>query len=379
MTDFYKWVRQYIEEIDDLIFNRLTTRYLYLLSLIYLFTVYRVGLIPFPGPFLVSQNPFFNNLSHTPDSHFNYDSIVAPFIAYFTGLNSSLLTYSLLNFTIIMVANVGFVYLSKRIWNQDFAKFLTLLFVLNPLSTILLTWIGSYDSVSYFIQVFLFLTSNPILIIILGFLGGANHFPIILFSGLGLFLFRAYNPDDRIDTMRILSLLLGLGLGYITLKFYQNYYGLGLTLDRLNFLHKVIIERGGLKSHIGLNLFINWSTMLFSFYNVLWAIFVVLAYYLKRDYKKLFYLFLGSNICFFCLTLLIFDTTRVFCLLSWPMLFYGFLFLARRMQLQSHNAYLSLRRYFVVVTLIGLFVPRLYVWEGRIMFTGWISSFVHSP
>lgn len=375
MTEFYTWAGQLINRIDTLIFTQLKTKYIYGLSLAYILIVYRLGLVPFNGPFTVSQNPFINAFKDIPSAHYNYDSIVAPLIAYFAGLNASLFTYFLFNLAIILIANLSFIYLLQRTWNQDAAKILILLFVLNPISAVLFTWVGSYDSVSYLIQSCLFLVSNPIIILALGFVGGMNHFPIILVSGLSLFLFRFLNPEDKLGKLHIFSLLLGLVLGSMTLEFYQDYYELSLSLNRVGFISKILIQDVGLKSHVGRSLLLNWSTILFSFYNVLWAIAIVLAYYWKREQKKLFYVFIGSNFCFFALTLLVFDSTRVFCLLSWPTLFYGFLFLAQQMQLKSAQAYLSLRRYFIIITLVGLLVPRLYVWEGRIFFAGWISSF----
>lgn len=364
MKEFYDLIERCLTKFDRLIFKRLTLIHVYLLSLIYILVVNGLGNISNDAPYLISKNPFINVLSDSPDIAFHYDSIIVPLIGYFSGLNTSIIIYSLLNLFIVLLANVLFIYISRKKFGSDIAKIVAILFLLNPISTILFTWIGSYDSATYLLQTLLFFSANVPIIFVLSFLGGLNHFPVMLISGASLLLFRAANKKDRVKYTHLLPFLVGLVTGLIALKAYQNYFELGIDIDRFNFLKTV-----GLKYLIFDIWLSNWLALLFSLYNVLWGIVILIMYFLQRNYQRLFYIFIGSNLCFLFLTGLAIDSTRVFALLSWPLLFYSFLFIVSRARLENETFYLGLRKYLSGITLVGLFIPRIYVWTGNVHFS----------
>jgi hypothetical protein len=240
-----------------------------------------------------------------------------------------------------------------------------ILFLLTPLSTILFTWLGSYDSATYFLQISLFLSTNLPSFFILGFLGGMNHFPIVLVSGTSLLLFRVANKEDRVNYLFLFLFLFGLLAGMLALKAYQQYSGISVNVDRLSYLKLISLK------HLFFDIWLsNWLILPFSFYNILWGIVLLIVHFLHCSYKKLVYTFVGSNIFFLFLTFLgTADSTRIFSILSWPLLFYSFLFVVGQIKLNSKLSYLDLRRYLSAITLVGLFVPRMHVFDGNIYFS----------
>jgi hypothetical protein len=371
MQEFYTLAQNCITKFDCLLFNKLKLIHVYLLSLVYILAVYGYGIIPGNSSYLISKNPFVNVFRDSIGGQYNYDSVVVPMLAYFTGLNSSRLTYAILNLFIILIANTLFVYISNKKFGADTAKIFIILFLLNPLSIVLFTWVGSYDSATYFLQVLLFLSSSSPVIFLLGLLGGLNHFPIVMISGISLLLFRAVNREDKGNYTNIFLFMAGLLTGLLALKTYQQHSELGINIDRMSYLKLLSLK------HLVLDIWLsNWLALVFSLYNVLWGIVVIIGYFLYSNYKNLLYVFAGSNICFVFFTGLgSRDSTRIFAILSWPLLFYSFLFLIKKTKSKSNISYIELRKYLSALTLIGLLVPRIYLFDGNIYFSNFYILF----
>lgn len=365
MKEFYILINKSIANFDFLIFEKLKVKQVYFLSLIYIVMAYGFGLIPGNSSYLISKNPFINIFRDSLGGQYNYDSILVPMLAYFTGLNSSRLTYALLNLFIILLANALFAFFSWKKFGSDTAKILIILFLLSPVSTILFTWLGSYDSATYFLQISLFLTTSFPLVFLVGFLGGLNHLPIVLISGTSLLLFKATNKEDEVNYLHLFIFFIGLSTGFIALKAYEQHVGIAVNIDRLSYLKLISLK------HLFFDVWLsNWLTLPFSFYNVLWGIVLAIAHFLYFNYRKFVYFFAGSNILFLFFTVLgTADSTRIFSMLSWPLLFYSFIFVANKHKLGGEISYLSLRQYLSAIALIGFLVPRIYIFDGTIYFS----------
>ena len=364
MKDFYSFIQHHIVQIDNIIFEKLNLSVLSLLCLTYVVLIYGLGVVPYNALYLVSKNPFVNIFPDHPKGLYLYDSILIPFITYFTGLNKNVTVFLLFNFLIIIVAVILFILLVKKNYGRDPAKISLFLFLLNPLSNVLFTWLGYYDSATFFLQVCLLFSSHILPLFLIGFLGSLNHFPIMLFSGITVLVFQGYSQAKSVNLYKLLlSYLIGLGFGYFFLKTYQNYFDLGITLDRLGHVKEI-----GLKEFT-IYILNNSLTWLFSLYNVLWIVVIFISHYLAHNCKRLFYIFLGSNILYLCLTIVVLDSTRVFSLLSFPLLVSALLYVQNQIKNQDQTTYLSLRQFLSGLITVGLFIPRLVIWQGKIYFS----------
>ena len=364
MKDFYSFIRHHIIEIDKLIFEKLNLLVLSLFCLTYILFIYGFGSVPGNGLYLISQNPFVNIFPNHPRGLYLYDSILIPLITYFTGLNKNVTVFLLGNFFLILLGIILFILFIYKEYGRDAAKIALFIFLLSPLSNVLVTWLGYYDSATFFLQIYLLFSTQILPLFFIGLLGSLNHFPIMLFSGITVLLFQGYSQAKPINTYKILlSYILGLGLGYFVLKMYQNHFDLEITVDRLSYTKLINF------SEYARYIFKNSLTWLFSFYNILWIVVIFIGHFLSNHSKKLFYIFLGSNIVYFCLTLTVIDSTRVFSLLSFPLLVSAFLYVHNQIENQDRTSYSYFRQFLSGVIIVGLFIPRLVIWQGEIYFS----------
>jgi len=378
MNDFYGFLERRIATVDDCVFNRLNVRRFYVLCLAYAVAVYGLWIAP-PYDYLISKDPFANILIKTPRQQFLYDSIVIPLVTYFTGLNASKGLFTLFSMALILSGNMLLVYRTKRRLGSDAARVVMICFLLSPVSVVLLMWLGYYDSVTYLLQCLLFFSGSVLGNILIGFVGGLNHFPVMLISGVGLLRFRNVTGDQRSRRWQIAGYLLGLGGGYAALGAYQRHYHLALQYDRLSY-----VKLMGVKG-IAHYLLENWLAALFSLYNVLWIVVLLIAFCLYRRNRRAFWYLAGINAVFLAVSALATDTTRVFALLSWPLLTWSVLLILGWERDEGAASYGELRRFLSAVLIAGLLVPRLLVWNGSIVFSnvwemgeGAITGFLHA-
>jgi hypothetical protein len=362
INDFIGFLKERLRAIDRFLFAKLTLWQLCGLLAIYCALVHGMWTIPNGVSYQISKNPFINSYAQIPDGQINYDSLVVPLIAYASGLNRSLFTFTCLNFAFIVAAIIFLLRGIRRIWGVDFAKITILSLVLSPLSAILLTWIGSYDSMTFLLQSVLFLTKNWGAVLVLGMLGGFNHLPIMLISGTSFIFFRGtFLRPNRIKGT-LLFYWIGLCAGYAALKYYHYHYHLNLTYDRIGRTLFLLTRE--------IQLFLtNWLAAMFSLYNVLWIAVLFILFFLYRKNPRAFWCFIVGNCIFVLLSATTLDTTRVFALLSWPMLIWGLLAVFSESRSQGPGCYLQTRIFLCAVLIAGLIIPRFWVWEGEIHFS----------
>jgi len=360
INEFFSFLNKWLRAIDNFIFETLTPWQLCALLAGYCALVHGMWTVPMGASYQVSKNPFINIYSQSPADQYNYDSLVIPWVAYASGLNRSPFLFACLNVTFIVAAISVLLNGVRRKWGIDFAKITILILGLDPVSATLLTWIGSYDSMTFILQSILFLTGNWGGALVLGILGGLNHFPIALFSGTYFICFRGAFLRHNKTKGTLLFYWAGLGIGYAALKIYQYHYHLNISYDRFG-----AAERLGLKP-LARMILTNWLATAFSFYNVLWMAVLCIVFFLYRRNARAFWCFVAGNCTFVLLAVVTLDTTRVFALLSWPMLAWGVLAIFSYSKSQGLECYLKTRAFLCAILIAGLVIPRVLVWEGRI-------------
>ena len=253
------------------------------------------------------------------------------------------------------------------------AIFSTLL-ITSPLTTVLLSWLGTPDGLTVLLTVPFIFAQSSVLVFFLAFLGAVNH-PIFIFAALETLVLR-WAARDHINIKHLFSALIATGLGYGTVKFFLYTNGIEIV-SRMDFMQLKTIGEW-IKMNMGV-----LPATLFSLLNIQWLIlFVCLIMFYKED-KKFYSLISAVLLINYGITFFTLDTTRVFSLLSWAVLLicilqsYKIALSMIGANPHHHNQFL---RALIVIGMVSLMMPRYFSWVGEIHstpFFEWIRKFLN--
>lgn len=330
------------------------------LGLIFIVTalINGVGIVPEEAYQRLSQDPFTTRT----DIHFNnywQETILLPIIAYYLGLTGTI-TFNALTFIMIVGAYALFAWLTFNRWGAVLSLIASTLLITSPLSTVLLSWLGTPDGLTVALTIPFLFTQSGALVLVLAILGAANH-PAFIVATLEVLVLR-WAASDKINLKHIILTALGILIGYGIVNFFLNANGIDMV-SRFDFMQ--------LKS------FEEWARMnledlpitLFSLYNVHWLIFpICMIMFFKKDrafFKlALLILLLNYGIVFFTL-----DTTRIYVLTSWAVLFVCIFHSYKLAASEAGSGSSHQKQYLqalILVSVVSLFTPRFFSWVGEI-------------
>lgn len=321
-----------------------------------------VGIVPEEPYQRLSQNPFTTRT----DIHFNnywQESLLLPLLAHYLGLTGTI-TFNVLAFAIIIVGYGLFAWLTHRYWSSTLALILTTLLITSPLTTILFSWLGTPDAITFALTVpFLFLNSG-LLIFLLALLGAANH-PAFIIAIMEVLVLR-WVIRNGISLKHLILASLGIVCGYGVVKFFLYSYGIEVG-SRLDFMQlKDISEWAGMNMN-------NLPATLFSLFNIHWLILPLsLLMFFNQD-RRFFSLVLLMLLVNYAIVFFTLDTTRIFILTSWGVLFLSIFHSYRLAALQNHK-----KQYIQALILLGIisfFTPRYFSWVGEIHTSPFFKTF----
>ena len=328
------------------------------LLFIFITLINGVGIVPEEPYQRLSQNPFTTRT----DIHFNnywQETVLLPVLAHYLDLTGTI-TFNVLAGAIIIGAYCLFAWLTFRRWGSIVTLISTALLITSPLTTILLSWLGTPDGLTVALTIPFLFTSSSILIFTLAILGAANH-PAFMIAALEILILR-WATRDGIKIKNIVFAAIGIILGYGIVKLFI--YANGIDL----FSRSDFMQLKTTSEWIKLNLDYLPSN-LFSLFNIHWLVFpVCMILFFNKD-SRFFYLaalilLINYGVVFFTL-----DTTRVFSLTSWAVLFIC-IFHSYNLSLSENehgNVYRTqYLRALLLVSLISLFTPRYFFWVGEI-------------
>jgi hypothetical protein len=301
----------------------------------------------------LSQNPFTTRT----DIHFNnywQESLLLPLLAYYLSLTGTI-TFNVLAFTIIIVGYGLFARLTHRYWGSTLALILTTLLITSPLTTILLSWLGTPDGLTFALTVpFLFINSG-LLIFLLAVLGPANH-PAFIIAIMEILLLR-WVMRNGISLKHLILASLGIVCGYGVLKFFLYSYGIEVV-SRFDFMQlKDISEWAGMNM-------INLPATLFSLFNIHWLILPISMLMFFNQDRRFFSLALSMMLLNYVIVFFTLDTTRIFILLSWGVLFASIFHSNRLAASESHRK--QYIQALILISITSFFTPRYFSWVGDI-------------
>ena len=317
-----------------------------------------VDIIPEAPYQWLSQNPFVTRT----DIHFNnywQENPLLPIIAYYLDLTGTI-TFNALTFALILGAYTLFVWLTYRRWGSVISLIVSVFLITSPLTTILLSWLGTPDGLTVALTIPFLFTESGLLMLFLAILGVANH-PTFIITTLEIIILRWAARDEMNIKHFLLTLLGGVaGYGAVKLFLYSNDID---VVSRFDFM-----QLRTMSEWVEMNLAI-LPLSLFSLFNIHWAILAVcLLMFFKQD-RRFFSLaslslFLNYGLVFFTL-----DTTRVFILTSWGILF-TCIFHAYKLASSSIETNSLYQKQFlqalILVGVISLFSLRFFSWAGEI-------------
>ncbi len=257
----------------------------------------------------LSQNPFITRTDIGKENFWQED-ILLPIISFFAKWNTPL-KFNTFCFVIIIAAYLLFAGLMFNRFGLKLGIICTTILITSSITTVLLTWIGSTDCLTFALTIPILFTSSYFIIFFLALFGVTNHI-IFLIASIEILLLR-WISKDKIKIIHIFLAIMGGAIGY----------GIVNAFIAFNHIHVYskfdFIVSKGLNGWVGKNM-MNLPLTIFSLLNIQWLLILIcLIMFFKKD--KLYYssvvalLILNYIISFFTL-----DTTRIFSLISWGIL-----------------------------------------------------------
>ncbi|NJC97498.1 MAG: hypothetical protein FIB03_14370 [Anaerolineae bacterium] len=306
----------------------------------------------------LSQNPFTTRT----DIHFeNYwqETVLLPVIAFYLGLTSPT-TFNILCFIILVGAYSLFALSSSRRWGSATALVFSTLLITSPLTTTSLTWLGTPDGLTVALTAPYLLSNSGILLFFLAILGATNH-PTFIIASMEILLLR-WIGRDQIKIRHLIVAAIGSAAGYGLVRLFLFVNDIKIV-SRFDFILLKSLDEWVKMSAANLPMSIA------SLFNIHWLILLVcLLMFFKKD--KLYYsavfviLLINYAVVVFSL-----DTTRIFSLLSWGVLFHCIFHSHELARTEYGNDPAYLKQFLQALIVIGIasFIsPRYFSWLGEI-------------
>lgn len=317
-----------------------------------------IGIVPEEPYRRLAENPFVTRT----DIHFNnywQENPLLPLLAHTLRLTSPA-AFNILCFVILTGAFLSFALLSRNRWGSAPALIFSTLLITSPLTTVILTWLGTPDGLTLLLTVPFLFARSSLLFFPLALLGAANH-PAFVIAALEILAMR-WAARDGVGFRHLLVTGTGLAAGYGLVRWF-------LAVNQIEMVSRVdfmLLKDAG--EWLKMNA-LNLPMSLASLFNVHWLIlFICLVMFFKRAW--VFYLlvlaFLFLN---YALTIFTLDTTRIFALLSWGVLLVC-MFHSYNLARTEKDTNPQIERQFlqslIVVGLVSLVSPRYFSWLGEI-------------
>jgi len=324
-----------------------------------------ISLIPYQIYQRLSENPFVTRYDIGVQNYWQ-ESVLLPVVTYHFHWT----TYRSFNFVclVIIVASYAlFSFLSYRKFGSiPVIIFSTLLFT-NPLTTILLTWLGSPDPLSVlFTMPFLFFNSG-VLMFGLSILGATNHI-VVAIASVEILLLR-WIAGDGIKIKHVLFSIAGSIFGIMFVKAFIAIHEIRISTR----LDQIFLEE--IHTWFELNSR-NFSMTTFSFLNVQWLVLLTCVLMFFAEDRRYFVTVFMIMLLNYGVTFFTYDSTRVYILLTWGVVFHC-IFHSFHLDQISPRASTYEKQFLQLSALVGILsiiFPRYYSWNGDIHSTPFYES-----
>ena len=307
---------------------------------------------------LLSKNPFITRYDLGTTNYYQED-ILFPLLAYFTHMTSRT-GFLILCFVFIYGSYVLFAFLARKAFGPLPGLIFSILLITYPLTTMLLAMLGMADPLSFFLTVPLLFVTNPILIGVLSFLGVCNH-SMMLAAMPEVILMRFIAKDEKFKPLHVFASIAGAVLGYLAVRAFLLINNIHFFPTRLEF-----IKQTRLPTWINIDTF-NLPLTWFSLQNIHWlALLLCFLVLIKYDRRYLFF-FAGVLLVNYAVTLVVYDVTRVYSLISWGVTFHCIFYCYRLVQKNGKpSEVIEYMKALMVIAVLSFGAPRIYIWAGHV-------------
>jgi len=314
-----------------------------------------VAIIPQEPYQRLSENPFITRT----DIHFNnywQENPLLPIIAFYLNLTLPL-RFNVFCFAIMVGAFALFAVLTYQHWGASPSLIFSTLLITSPITTVMLTWMGTPDGLTLALTIPFLFTHSGLLMFSLAIFGIANH-PAFAIAVIEILILR-WLTRDEIKIRHILLTVTGIAIGYGLTRLFISSNAIEVV-SRTDFM-----QLKDLDYWVKMNL-ANLPMSLSSLFNIHWLVlFVCLVMFFNRD-KKFYLITLAFILINFGLTFFTFDTTRVFFLISWGVLFecmFNSYKIATSMGEAESKQFLQA---LIMIGIVSILSPRYFSWAGEI-------------
>lgn len=286
-----------------------------------------------------------------------FSSLTGLILARLLGISSAESFFALHLVVIIITAAAAIAVVYRRDGDER-ARLLMLAIACSSVPMVLLGWIGSYDPFTVLAILIVTIADSHIVTFVGAILLGFTHFEQGLFVVAIVLILNSHRKFSWVRTPTVL--IGGLMLGKAVLMAYLVSKGLGR--GRLDYA-----------SITGLYTFLKFfvrqfPVLLGSWFGAFWVWMTVAALSVVNRWTELGRWFLATALAATA-SLLALDETRVFALISLPLIVHVGMDAKELMAPQSRRAAA------VLASCIALILPPVFVWEGAVHSTGW-SRFI---
>jgi hypothetical protein len=298
----------------------------------------------------VSRDPFTDQLGN---GSWVYSSPLGPLIGWATGVqNITGLTW--LGFLWNIAAIMLTVY-AVAVWRTETAGRMTAVaFFCSPVSNLSTTWLGQTDT--FTVLAATLVTIGPVWAagaggVLLGF----NHFEqgVFIVAAAAIIRLAVWRRRDR---RPVVAMIGGLAVGRVLLWVYHDLSNIDAGSARKDF-----VEAQGVSGFVEV-----WRgdlpTLIFSVYNVAWIAVIAMI----RDVNpRTRWTLIALQAALTVPVLLTFDMTRVYALVTWPIL------IATCVWAANHTDEAKMRQWTVYLAGLALVVPHIMFWYEGVYVSSW--------
>jgi hypothetical protein len=325
-----------------------------------------------------SQNLAVNPLPGHPLQYL-LSNFLSPLAAFLLHLNGNLISYTIMHLVFLILGLWAVLWLINRKFGGIASRASAIFFLSLPISSVVTTWLG-YDVFTFILGSFLVLVRHPVSGLCVGFLLGLNHFEQGLFIILGLAWVVSFSEEEN-SKFRFLPALIGLVAAKAALIGYFELMNFNISAGRYSVTRSI-----GLKRLAELHLR-GCMPILYSTFGVGWLLVLKMYNDLHAASRKMIDHSIAACLALFAVMLIGVDETRVFTLMTWPILLFiilkwtgkdaltgdvssisGFINPA----MKSSNLFAGIRTmkgWLILQLGLVCLVPPIIVWTGKVQST----------
>lgn len=263
-----------------------------------------------------SQNLTVNPLPGHPLQYL-LSNILGPLLGFLLHLNGSLVSYAIMHLAFLILGLWALLWFIHKRFGAMASRASAILFLSLPISSVVTTWLG-YDVFTFVLGSFLVLLRHPLIGLCLGFLLGLNHFEQGLFIILSLAWVISFSKTER-SRFGFLPALIGLVFAKAALMGYFELMHFDITAGRYSVTRSIGLLRLA-ELHLR-----GWMPILYSTFGAGWILVLKMYADIGSESRKMVLHAAGACLGLFAVMLLGVDETRVFALMTWPILLFAVL------------------------------------------------------